>query len=280
MHVDRWRNRPARLRRVALAHTPHELSATFLEKFEELVYHPGLSGNPDTHYQDHEIGGAVCCTPSEAMLMHHAARLCDPVAALEIGSYIGWSSAHLASALTRGRLTCIDAFLEVRRDEGAGGDDTSRAQARFEQNMQRAGLTERIDLVRGLSPDIIPSVATDHGWDLIFIDGWHLHGQPLRDVIGVLPYAPPSAVLLLHDLWIDPVRDAFLHLVTIGWNYHIFDTSNYLTILWCGEEPVWLSKLRNIGAGAFLRVAAERRMIFGLDDASIAAVRDARAGHA
>jgi predicted O-methyltransferase YrrM len=280
MHVNHLRIRPARLRRKALAETHHELSATLLEKFEELVYHPGLSGNADIHYQDREVGGGVCCTPSEAMLMHHAARLCDPVAALEIGSYVGWSSAHLANALSHGRLTCVDPFLEVRADKGSGGDGASRAHARFLQNMQRAAVADKIDLIRGLSPDVIPSIAPDSGWDFIFVDGWHLHGQPLRDVTGVLRYVAAGAVLLLHDLWIVPVRDAFMHLATTGWSFHIFDTSNYLTILWRGDAPAWLADLKYIAAGeAFtLSSAAERRLNFGLDDASIDAVREAGAG--
>jgi predicted O-methyltransferase YrrM len=282
MHVGQWLNRPTRLRRKALAQTPHELSAQLLEQFEELIYHPGLSGNTDTHYQDREIGGAVCCTPSEAMLMHHAARLCDPAAALEIGSYVGWSSAHIASALSRCRLTCIDPFLEVDTDDGSKSGRASHAHARFLQNMQRAGVADRIELVRELSPDILPSVAPDAGWDFIFVDGWHLHGQPLRDVSGVLQHAAAGAVILLHDLWIVPVRDAFLHLVNTGWDFHIFDTSNYLTVLWRGDTLNWLAELRHIGAGErfSLRSAAGRRFYFGLDDASIAAVREARAGHA
>jgi predicted O-methyltransferase YrrM len=274
--IDRWRYRPERLRRKAVALTRHELSAELLEKFEELVYHPGISGNPDTHYQDHELRGAGCCTPSEAMLMYHAARLCSPASALEIGSYVGWSTAHIAHGLPRGGLTCVDPFTEVGTHADAG---PALAKERFLQNMQRAAVAEKLRLVSECSPDIIPSIAPDGGWDFIFIDGWHFHGQPLRDVIGVLPHAAPMAVILLHDVWMVPVRDALLHLVARGWSFHVFDTSNYLTILWQAEPPAWLDELRQIGEGESFKLAsaASRRFQFGLDDASLAAVRHARA---
>jgi hypothetical protein len=98
MLFRRRRANYSELRKKAVSLTRHELSSRLLSRFEALVYHPGMSGNTDVHYQDREILGAVCCTPAEAMLMHHAARLCNPLHPIEIGSYIGWSSAHIASS--------------------------------------------------------------------------------------------------------------------------------------------------------------------------------------
>src|SRR5689334_1349602 len=217
---------------MALARTSHALPARLLrEAFPELVFHPGTSGNPDVHYQDREVRGAVCCTPAEAMLLHHAARLCNPAAALEIGSYVGWSTAHLASALARGVLTCVDPFLETG-DGGADADAGARAHARFLQNIARAGLASKVRLVREKSPEALPALSAGVRWDFVLVDGWHLSGAPLRDVLGVLPHLAGHPVLLLHDLWIADVRDAFAHLVARGWGCHVFDTANYLALLW------------------------------------------------
>ena len=273
MLLARLRNHPARLRRKAVARTSHALSARLLrDAFPDLVWHPGTSGNVDTHYQDREIRGAVCCTPAEAMLLHHAARLAAPAAALEIGSYIGWSTAHIASALPRGVLTCVDPFLET----GAGGAEAgARAQARFAENIGRAGLADKVRLVRDKSPEVLPAISRDARWDFVLVDGWHLGGAPLRDVLGVQPFLAERPVLLLHDLWIPDVRDAFAHLVARGWGCHVFDTANYLALLWPGAAPAWLPELRGIAeAPAFVLPAARgRRFLLGLGADSIEVIR-------
>lgn len=262
------------LRRRAVTRTRHALSARLLEHFEELVYHPGTSGNVDTHYQDGTIGGAVCCTDSEAMLLHHVARLSRPAHALEIGSYVGWSSAHLASALEGGTLTCVEPFAET---DGNAGE---AAHARFRANLARAGLDARIELERSASPGALPALSTGRRWDLALVDGWHLDGQPLKDVAGVLPFLSDHGVLLLHDLWIADVRDAFLHLASHNWSFEVFDTANYLTLLWRGTEPAWLEELRRIARQPefVLTAARGRRFLFGLGRASIETARRAAAG--
>jgi predicted O-methyltransferase YrrM len=261
------------LRRRAVARTRHAVPGRLLAHFEDLVYHPGTSGNVDTHYQDRDIGGAICCTDSEAMLLHHIARLSRPIHALEIGSYIGWSSAHLASALEGGTLTCVEPFVET---EGNAGE---AAHARFRANLARASLDSRIVLERSASPGALAALSTGRRWDLALVDGWHLDGQPLKDVAGVLPFLADRGVLLLHDLWIADVRDAFLHLVSRGWSFEMFDTANYLTLLWRGAEPAWLADLRRLALQPefVLPAARGRRFLFGLGEASIETARRAAA---
>jgi predicted O-methyltransferase YrrM len=263
------RETPEARRRKALELTQQPLSAQLLPAFEELIYHPGTSGNTDVHYQDREIRGAVACTPSEATLLHHAARLANPAHALEIGSYIGWSSAHLARALTRCKLTCVDPFLETGK-AAAGIDLGALAHKRFLQNMQRAGVAERVNLVRAKSPDVLPEISAGLRWDFVFVDGWHLEGQPIKDVQGVLPHVTDDAVLLLHDIWIADARDAFLYLVANGWSYRIFDTANYLVLLW-RVRPAWLDELARIAeSDAFvLPQARHRKLYVGLVESSI-----------
>jgi hypothetical protein len=137
--------------------------------------------------------------------------------------------------------------------------------------MERAGVSDNVTLVREKSPDAIPGISANRRWDFIFVDGWHLQGQPLKDVTGVLPYAATDSVILLHDLWIADVRDALLYLVTRGWSYRVFDTSNYLTILWRGAPEPWLRELFDIADDeAFvLPLARARKFIFGLIDDSL-----------
>ena len=219
----------------------------------------------------------MCCTPSEAMLMHHAARLARPDHALEIGSYIGWSSAHLASGLASCELTCVEPFLETGGAGESRDGKAALAHRRFLRNMERAGVSDNVTLIRDKSPDAIPALSETRRWDFIFVDGWHLQGQPLKDVIGVLPYAAPGGVILLHDLWIADVRDALLYLATHGWSYRIFDTANYLTIVWRGDPAPWLSELFAIAEREefVLPSARARKFIFGLVDDSLAVAKSA-----
>jgi predicted O-methyltransferase YrrM len=274
---------PMVMRRKAMALTrQHELSARILERLTELVYHPGMSGNVDVHYQDREIRGAICCTPAEATLMYHAARLFKPRHALEIGSYIGWSSAHLANGLQRCELICVDPFMETDASAGVAESRAAMAHRRFLQNMERAGVSGRVRLVRDKSPDAIPALSEDRQWDFVFVDGWHLQGQPLRDVMGVLPFVASDAVLLLHDLWIPDVRDALLYLVTQGWAYKVLDTSNYLTVLWRGQPPGQLAEFLGIASSDefVLPAALGRKFVFGLVDESIGVASSAFGGGA
>ena len=44
-----------------------------------------------------------------------------------------------------------------------------------------------------------PSVLTDEGCDVVFVDGLHSHAQALRDVENSLRYLSPKGVILVHD---------------------------------------------------------------------------------
>jgi len=220
------------------------------------------------HFQDKSLGGAIACTAAEATLLYLAARCAQPEAPIEIGSYIGWSTAHLASGI-KSVLTCIDPFLEIGPDLR---EDTSEpAKQRFLDNLTRAGLIERIRLVCGKSPEAIPTAAPG-GWDFAFVDGWHVDGQPIRDVSGITPHLAPTAVVILHDLWLPDVRDALCYLRALGWEYEILNTSNYLTLAW-RIRPPWLTDFLSEAKGArFVNTSAAlrvNRVVKGLTAESI-----------
>src|SRR3954468_1499448 len=85
-------------------------SVPILEDLMQLVAAPSQSGHADLCYQDADILGATCCTQAEACLLHWAAHQLPPSATiLEIGSYVGWSTAHLAWGGQQ--VVCIEPFL-------------------------------------------------------------------------------------------------------------------------------------------------------------------------
>ena len=240
-----------------------EISERLFKGFPFLEPHRGASGICDLHFQDRELRGAIACTPAEATLLHLAALNLKPQKALEIGSYIGWSSAHIASALDN-KLTCVDPFLEIG---SSLMEETSQcAKQRFLDNMARCGLDQKIKLVCGKSPDILPELVPNGGWDFAFVDGWHLDDQPVRDLIGLLPYLQGEAVIILHDPWIRDVRDGLVLLLLKGFNLYVCDTANYLTFCWRGQltdglrKTIAMSKTDRLTS----HISKERKAGFGL----------------
>ncbi len=195
----------------AFAQTTDPRSRQILTYCPSLVAHPGLleARRPGRMYQDWECGGAICCSSEEAIILMNEIYRWGRMQVLEIGTYVGWSALHMATALPAGGLlTCVDTFAE-RKD----GD----VEAVLRANIGRSGLDAKINVVRGESPDVLPAVAPPGGWDMVFIDGEHNWGQPMRDVQGVLPLLAPGAVIFLHDAWMPDVSVAIAWLRGQGW---------------------------------------------------------------
>lgn len=215
---------------------PFEVSREVREAFSELQEHPGTSGMNDVHFQHPRFTGGISCTSGEAMLLHDSARIVGSTRALEIGSYIGWSSAHLAKGLT-GALDCVEPFLSA----GKGSRESSKdeATAYFWSTMRRCGVADKIRLSSGESPAVLPEIAPQGGWGYVFVDGWHQDGQPLRDVRGLLPHTAPDCLLVLHDLWIPDVRDAAMFLMLQGFTIAVCATANFLTFATRAVDAPW-----------------------------------------
>jgi hypothetical protein len=146
-------------------------------------------------------------------------------------------------------------------------EETSQcAKQRFLDNMARCGLDQKIKLVCGKSPDILPELVPNGGWDFAFVDGWHLDDQPVRDLIGLLPYLQGEAVIILHDPWIRDVRDGLVLLLLKGFNLYVCDTANYLTFCWRGQltdglrKTIAMSKTDRLTS----HISKERKAGFGL----------------
>jgi len=113
-------------------------------------------------------------------------RACTVV---ELGCYVGWTSAHLALGLQAagrgGKLWCLD--YEVRFL------DAARA------NLARLGLAERVEFVPGLSLAPATLAALPAEIDLLFIDTSHEYQATLDEIAAYLPRLAPSGLIALHD---------------------------------------------------------------------------------
>lgn len=107
---------------------------------------------------------------------------------VELGSFVGWTSAHLALALRHqggGRLHCVEgvpAFAQVAR-----------------ANLERLGLGEWAEFHHGFSldrpvVDVLPAAC-----DLIFVDTSHRYEDTVKEIATYASRLAPGGCLALHD---------------------------------------------------------------------------------
>lgn len=120
---------------------------------------------------------------------------------VELGCYVGWTSAHFALGLEaagpEGKLWCVDydpRFLAAAR-----------------ANLARLDLASRVGFVAGLSlaPEVL--AALPEKIDLLFIDTSHEYQATLDEIAAYLPRLTPGGLIALHDsISQDGVRRAIL----------------------------------------------------------------------
>lgn len=228
--------------RAIAACEPFPVARRIIEHFPNLIGRnaPG-NGSNETHFTDEDLGEAIAMPASEAQLLYKIGQQSTCRRVVEIGAYIGWSTAHLLDGLQwRGsfqRLTVIDPFTESDKSP-------SQTEDRFWCNLTGSGSNvDRIDVFRGASPDILPVVKPRNGWDFAFIDGEHSGKQPLRDIMGLLPCLMPGSVVVWHDAWLPGVGDAIGWLAGEGWANVELPTANLMTISFQGDRPLWLGAI-------------------------------------
>jgi hypothetical protein len=126
-------------------------------------------------------------------LFEAASRLAPGTAAVEIGSHRGKSTVIIAMGLPEGaRLTAVDPFDDPR---WGGGPESLDA---FTQNIARAGVSDRVELFRGLSEEA-SSTWSGPPVGLLWVDGAHDLASTLKDFDGWLPHMADESSLYVHD---------------------------------------------------------------------------------
>ncbi len=152
-----------------------------LPDFVARVGSPGNFALAQTHAWNSEpsvsefLGELVCCQRARTVV--------------ELGCYVGWTSAHLALGLQaagqNGKLWCLDydsRFLEAART-----------------NLQRLDLAGQVEFVQGLSlsPSVLAVLPKDI--NLLFIDTSHEYQDTLDEIEAYLPRLAPGGIIALHD---------------------------------------------------------------------------------
>jgi predicted O-methyltransferase YrrM len=129
-------------------------------------------------------------TKAQARLLYEYAAALPPGSRIvEIGSHHGRSTIVLASAAPEAELVAIDPYEE---NEPRPAD-----LERFEQNLERAGVRDRVRHVHAPSTAALAEVAGEV--DLLYIDGAHDLRTALADVRGWGARVGDGGTMLIHD---------------------------------------------------------------------------------
>lgn len=163
----------------------------------------------------------------EATYLHALAAQFSGKRGLEIGTYFGWTAAHLLAAGLR--LDCIDPAMQ---DEQRRKDIVDALENVPESKGYR--------LWDGFSPQCIEQVrgSAPEPWSFVFIDGNHDGDAPRNDAIAVLPHLAPDAVVVFHDL-ISPYVEAGLAVFRdAGFRTSLINTMQVLGVAWRGNVKI------------------------------------------
>ena len=172
-----WRSAAFRLQRYA-AHAGRRVLDRQFEKM-------GLHGAREIH---------TWTSPAELAALFHLAAGAPPGANIvELGSYLGASTCHLAAgaALVGGRVTAIDLW---NNETIAGGERDTFAD--FQRNT--AGAAHLLTIVRKRTQELTPEDVRPPV-HLAFIDADHSYEATRTDAAFLVPLMAPEGVIAFHD---------------------------------------------------------------------------------
>jgi len=153
-----------------------------------------------------------------------------PNTIVELGCFVGWTSAHLAYALkaneSAGQIYCVDCsqhYLDVAH-----------------ANLSRLGLAESITMIQGGSLDDSVLSRLPQQIDVLFIDTSHTYPDTLHEIFAYAPRLTPGGYMVLHDSLSWPgVRRS---LIEVGPKFHILtfatEQGNGISVLLSPQAPL------------------------------------------
>jgi predicted O-methyltransferase YrrM len=150
------------------------------------------------------IGGV---NPGDQRAIFYLINHFRPDAVLEVGTFIGASTVHIAEALSGSReanrnsasLTTVDIndVNDVRRKPWIQHGATHSPRELLDQ----LGLSDLVQFVN--RPSLAYLAACEEKFDLIFLDGDHSAEAVYREIPAALELLNPGGVILLHDYFTD-----------------------------------------------------------------------------
>lgn len=179
---------------------------------------------PHHWYADERYPEMGFLNRDEATLLHNIALSFAGKPALEIGSWLGWSTCHLALA-------------GVALDVIDPAHDDPALRAIVDESLARCGVAERVFLAGGRSPGTVAELAARRGrpWSLFFIDGDHEGPAPWIDARACLPHAAHDCAFVFHDLASPAVADGLRFLEAEGFQVLVYQTTQIMGVAWRGD---------------------------------------------
>ena len=179
-------------------------------------------------YVDRRAPSVGFVSRDEASILYNTALELDGRACLEIGTWRGWSTVHMA--LGAHSLDSIDPILS----DPAIHNELVEA-------LRRAGVEDRVSLHASRSPEGVEAIAARTGkrWSFAFIDGDHEGEGPILDAKVVERFVADDAVIILHDVAAPEPAAALAYLRDQGWTTAIYQTMQILGVATRGRcRPV------------------------------------------
>lgn len=144
--------------------------------------------------------GAAGVNVGDRRALYYLVRYLDPRNVLEIGTHIGASTVHIASALANGS----HPDFELRTVDISDVNDPDTGQwRRLGSTMAPAAMMRKLrcyERVQFFTEDSLLHLARSRGrFDFIFLDGEHAAGQVYREVPLALDLLADGGAILLHD---------------------------------------------------------------------------------
>jgi len=157
-------------------------------------------------------------TWEESILVYNYAKSLRKMPFLEIGAWIGWSTALLAYAGTR--LTSIDP-IHGETLQGKSCTDS----------LARVNVAGEFCLINGFSPAAVKEIASNgKQFSGFLIDGEHAGDAPLKDAQQCAQCASTECVIILHDAAQPGVGNALRWLQSNGWDCGVHLTAQCLGV--------------------------------------------------
>lgn len=183
---------------------------------------PYLRRGPHTWYVDRRIPGVGFLNRDEVHILYNTALRFAGSQALEVGCFMGWSTAHLAAAGVQ--LDVVDPALS--------DPVIHESVVRSLQDVKPPG---EVRLHITSSPAGVEALGRQgKRWSLIFIDGDHEFPSPVRDAVVCERYAAVDAMILFHDLNAPAVAEGLYYLRDRGWDTRVYHTSQIMGVAWRG----------------------------------------------